>query len=347
MSVINWIQKNQLKVGILIVSVAVLVVIGGLVFLPDLFYDQWIWKYYWGPVVADADPYSSVAIHNGVVAQEGYTILSEATYGIILIAAIYAIYRLLQHLKVRINWQFALALLPYIIFGPTARALEDSNFFTPPVVYWFISPLIYVQIACYAIGFVLLGWILQRCIQNEKVTVNRIVGVGGLILLLPSVYYILVWLAGNQWSASTGVRYDVAGIVLVIICSATALLYAIGRFARDSSQLHVFQNPLNLAMFFGHLLDGVTSYISIKDPLQMGLLYSEKHPASNALLNLWGPSFVIVKGVLIVLIIYLFDIFYKDELRHYQQLVNLLKIGVLILGFSPGLRDILRVSMGV
>jgi uncharacterized membrane protein len=42
-----------------------------------------------------------------------------------------------------------------------------------------------------------------------------------------------------------------------------------------------------------------------------------------------------------------FDVLYKSELKNYQRLVNLLKIGILILGFSPGLRDILRVTMGV
>ncbi|RLF35461.1 MAG: hypothetical protein DRM99_04625, partial [Thermoplasmata archaeon] len=44
---------------------------------------------------------------------------------------------------------------------------------------------------------------------------------------------------------------------------------------------------------------------------------------------------------------YVFDILYKEELKNYLTLVNLLKIGILILGFSPGLRDLLRVTLGV
>jgi uncharacterized membrane protein len=100
-------------------------------------------------------------------------------------------------------------------------------------------------------------------------------------------------------------------------------------------------------MLSGHLLDGITSYISIKDPFSMGLHYAEKHPASNVLLDIWGPLFPIVKFVLIIVVIYVFDIIYKDELKNHLNLVNLLKIGILILGFSPGLRDLLRVTMGV
>ena len=100
-------------------------------------------------------------------------------------------------------------------------------------------------------------------------------------------------------------------------------------------------------MLSGHLIDGLTSYISIKDPFSMGLYYAEKHPASNALLNIWGPLFPIVKFFLIIIVIYVFDIMFKEELKNHINLVNLLKIGILILGFSPGLRDLLRVTMGV
>ena len=100
-------------------------------------------------------------------------------------------------------------------------------------------------------------------------------------------------------------------------------------------------------MIAGHQIDGLTSYISIKDPLNLGLMYSEKHPASNILLDIWGPLFPIVKFVLIILVIYVFDVLYKDELKNYTTMVNLIKIGIIILGFSPGLRDLLRVTMGV
>jgi uncharacterized membrane protein len=50
---------------------------------------------------------------------------------------------------------------------------------------------------------------------------------------------------------------------------------------------------------------------------------------------------------MIILIIYVFDILFKVELKNHITLINLLKIGILILGFSPGLRDLLRVTMGV
>ena len=100
-------------------------------------------------------------------------------------------------------------------------------------------------------------------------------------------------------------------------------------------------------MLSGYLIDSLTSYMSIKDPLKMGLSFADKHPASNTLLEIWGPLFSIVKFLLIIIVIYVFDTLYKDKLKNYLTLVNLIKIGILILGFSPGLRDLLRITMGV
>ena len=125
------------------------------------------------------------------------------------------------------------------------------------------------------------------------------------------------------------------------------LVYLFSHIYQKREKFAVYKNPLNLAMLVGHLIDGLTSYISIKDPFAMGLQYAEKHPASNFLLELWGPLFPIVKFFLIIVAIYVFDVMFKDDLKNHLTLVNLLKIGILILGFSPGLRDLLRVTMGV
>ena len=345
MKIIEIYRRNPLHFSIYIILTIVVIIMVGLVLLPNIFYDNWIWKYYWGPVVADAS--GGTAVHNGVVAQEGYTIVSELTYGIVLIIALYAIYKLLKKLKIVVDWKFALALMPYILFGPISRVLEDTGYFDEPIVYWFISPLIYLQIAVYAIFFLLLGYYIEKKYRKSKLTVNRVIFLGGLIFLIPSLYLIAIWILGDQWGATTGVRFDVFLIVIGLVFLIVGLVFLFSYIFRNKEKFAVYKNPLNLAMLSGHLIDGITSYISIKDPFSMGLYYVEKHPASNVLLEIWGPLFPIVKFVLIVVVIYVFDVLYKKELKNYLTLVNLLKIGILILGFSPGLRDLLRVTMGV
>ncbi|HUS99197.1 MAG TPA: DUF63 family protein, partial [Candidatus Thermoplasmatota archaeon] len=159
-------QKIPLILGIFL-GIIVAVIIGYLL-APTLIYDQWIWKYYWGPVIADAAGHS-VSFH-GVTAQEGYTLFSEITYGIILVAALYGLYKLLKKLDINIDWYFCLALFPYILFGPVTRVLEDTNYFTDPLVYWFISPLIYIQTTLYVLIFLLLGFYLQKKVFPLKKT---------------------------------------------------------------------------------------------------------------------------------------------------------------------------------
>ncbi|OGS40858.1 MAG: hypothetical protein A3K77_07875, partial [Euryarchaeota archaeon RBG_13_31_8] len=235
----------------------------------------------------------------------------------------------------------------YILFGPITRVLEDTGYFDAPVVYWFISPLLYFQIAAYALSILVLGYYIEKKFQKPRLTVNFILFIGGLILLVPPVILIARWVAGDRWGLTIGSKPDVFLIVIGIVTLILGLVYLIAFVFRNNKKIVVYKNPLNLAMIAGHLIDGITSYISIKDPLNMGLMYSEKHPASNALLDIWGPLFPIVKFVLIIIVIYVFDILYKDELKNNQILVNLIKIGILILGFAPGLRDLLRVTMGV
>jgi uncharacterized membrane protein len=394
-------QKIALLLGVFLSILAGIVI--GYLLAPTFVYDQWIWKYYWGPVVADATGHS-VSYH-GVTAEEGYTILSELTYGIILVFALYGLYKLLKKLDIRIDWYFCLALLPYILFGPVTRVLEDTNFFVEPYVFWFISPLIYFQTTFYVLIFLFLGYYLEKKAMNQKktlsilfllfvlidgfytvlwfleirfgvsgiepiffyvlsllaflpllysiikkqsITVNTVVFSGGLLIVLPCFFLIGRWIIGDQWSDSYGTYFNVLLLVVGLVVLIVAAVYLVAWRYRKHDSISVYKHPLNLSMLAGHLIDGITSYVSIYDPLHMGLpSYVEKHPASNSLMEAWPPLFPIVKFILIILAIYVFDVLYKKELERYSRLVNLLKIGIFILGVSPGLRDLLRVTMGV
>jgi uncharacterized membrane protein len=386
------------------ILLGIIAIIGlGCLFAPTLFYDQWIWKYYWGPVVADASGHT-VSLHD-VTAQEGYTFFSEITYGIILVCALYGLYKLLKKLEIRIDWYFCLALFPYILFGPVTRVLEDTNYFSEPAVYWFISPLIYFQTTLYVLIFLFLGYyiskrafnarkilfillsvfvlvdslytiiwalgihygasiiepgffyvlsflaflpLLYRFIKKQMITVNTIIFSGGLLIVLPCLFLIARWIMGGQWSGSYGTYLNVFLLVIGLVILIITVVYIIAWIYQKHETIVVYKKPLNLSMLAGHLIDGITSYVSIYDPLSMGLpSYVEKHPASNGLMELWPPLFPIVKFLLIIMVIYVFDVVYKKEMGKYSRLINLLKIGILILGISPGIRDLLRVTMGV
>jgi uncharacterized membrane protein len=347
MKIVDNIWNNKEKILLYSLILVAAVVITGVFLFPRIFYDNWIWKYYWGPVVADSFNSGGTTVFNGVAASEGYTMVSELTYGVILIIALYYIYRLLKKLKITVDWRFALALMPFILLGPVTRVLEDTGYFQEPLVYWFISPFIYMMIAFFVILFLFIGRYLEDKINSSKITVNRVLFVGGLFVLIPFLIPIVSWILGARWDSTTGINFDIFLIVVGIVSLIVFLVYFIANCFKENKKIVVYKNPLNLAMLCGHMIDGIATYISIKDPFFMGLSYAEKHPASNFLLDIWGPLFPIVKFLLIIFVIYVFDVLYKEELEEHKTLVNLLKIGILILGFAPGLRNLLRVTMGV
>ena len=53
----------------------IIIILVGVVLCPSVFYDQWIWKYYWGPVVADAGP----------VLEDTYPVVIDEINGTILL----------------------------------------------------------------------------------------------------------------------------------------------------------------------------------------------------------------------------------------------------------------------
>jgi len=155
-------NENPGKTTIYVFS-AIFAVIGlGSVLLPEIFWDNFVWRYFWGPVVADAEDRTVGGI------TEGYNITSTLAYGIILAAAILVIYRIVVILDIKMDHWFFLAVIPYILFGGFARALEDAMLFNPPVVYLFISPLIYVLTGLATLGLMVIAHYLSKLKFKEK-----------------------------------------------------------------------------------------------------------------------------------------------------------------------------------
>jgi len=339
---------NQKKISILIgiIFLVFIIIIFGCIFLPTIFYDQFIWRYFWGPIVSDAMGYP--LYYNGIQAEEKFTLVSELIYGFLIVIALFGLYKLVKRWNISVNWFFCLSIIPYIIAGSVSRVLEDSEFFIEPTIYLFITPIIYFQILLWFLLFLTIGYYIQNKFKINHLNINSILFVGGIFFLTPFLYFTIQWIIGNQWGNVYPIRFDVFVLVILLVFSITLAVFLISKFFKKYKIFSIFSQPLNLAMIAGHMIDGIASYISIYDPLKMGIpSYYEKHPASDFIMNIWPPLFPIVKFILIILVIYVFDVVYKKEFENYPRLVNLLKIGIFILGFAPGLRDLLRVLMGV
>ena len=338
--------KNKEKLLIYTPATLIIILLAGCVMFPKIFYDNFIWKYFWGPIVSDAA--GKVVSFNGVDAAEKFTWISEIVYGLMIISALYFVYNLFKKWDILFDWHIFIALFPYVMFGTIARVLEDTNLFSEPWAYWFVTPLIYFQILLMVIGFIALGHYLEIYFKHRYITIPNVLFISGFLILLPLLFFMGQWFIGNQWSTSHGVRFDIFVLISGLVALIVFGVYVFSRVFKNNEKISVYSESFNLALIMGHMIDGITTYVSIYDPLNMGLpFYSEKHPASDFLMQVWPPLFPIVKFILIIIVIYVFDILYKKELKNYRHFVNLLKTVIFILGFAPGLRDLLRVMMGV
>lgn len=139
----------------MILVIAVILIVG-LVLYPDVFWDELIYKYFWGPVEADKEgrPVDGIT--------EGYNVLSTVVYALLLAVALYSMYRIVRRLMIDLDLAFILSSLPLFLFGGVSRGLEDAGLFRGAIQYFFISPLIYVLVISIFTAACTFGILIRR-----------------------------------------------------------------------------------------------------------------------------------------------------------------------------------------
>ncbi|HUR67720.1 MAG TPA: DUF63 family protein [Candidatus Thermoplasmatota archaeon] len=208
------IERHALWAALGALAIAGALVFVGVQVAPETFYDHFWWEDIYGPLVVDAHQCRTAAQcpglggPPGVVVKDGYTVTSELTYGAVLAVLLYGIYvGLFRRFGIVADGWFVLGLLPWILLGPLGRALEDANVFcqagtdcTPgPFAYVFISPVIYIFIALFVIGALLVGvWVRERAHERPaKLTAI----VGALLALGLTMFAVLASQRGAWFSA--------------------------------------------------------------------------------------------------------------------------------------------------
>src|SRR3989344_9310669 len=95
---------------------------------------------------------------NPIYTGEGYNIYNTLAYAIILILAAYGVYRLLKKLKIEIDRNFFLGILPFVAMGGALRSLQDANTAVNPL---FITPIIYITIIFIALASLVFSRLLE------------------------------------------------------------------------------------------------------------------------------------------------------------------------------------------
>ncbi len=339
-----------------------------------------IWRYYWGPIAADAGG----GFADGI--REGYNPINTLTYGIISAIMIYLIHRLFKKLKLTVDSRLILSLVPIMVLGGLARVLEDAAVVEPPGAYLLISPLIYVWLGTIALFFVLYSNFLERRNRYEAMVLCAIpypLILRVLWLLMPyidinedALWFLLImaifsvfhifFVSKREYERNSSVflysmyfltlmsyyaaiilarngmphLYEIP-IIFAISLAVTMVFYTISRLTKSSFSV-LFGNKINLLMIFSHMFDATATWRGVAY-----YSYNEKHVFSSFLMDVpYGPFlFMTAKILTILLFIYLLDVAYGKDIDDDTR--NLIKMAVVVLGLAPGIRDALRIALGV
>lgn len=265
---------------------------------------------------------------NPIVYDTEYNPVDTVTYAITLGLCLFLVLRLLKRLDVKINERFILAVSPFMFVGSILRVMEDAEIFEAPIRYLFISPLIYFLLFFICISALLVSLILyKRGVIRDYIPLFGITGVVCMIVslgvLLQKGDVELIW---------------VPPVVIGIAVMVTFILFLIGR----SLDLKYLTSNVSLSILTAHLIDASSSYIGIG---RLG--YVGKHVVENFLIGFTNSAAVMFPLKLSVLIptLFVLDRYFSEE--EDIDLKNIVLLTVLMLGIGPGIRNMLRMTLGV
>ena len=366
--------------------------VAGSLLLPRVVWDGFLWHYLWGPVYADAHNarcavrdgavrlvYDSTACADAaagglLVAEPGYTVVSEVVYAALLLFALIGVYFLLRGLGVGEDRSLLYGLIPFVFFGGALRVVEDALDAaaaaggSPPITYplnaLLISPVIYLTVFVITVAALLVS--LQLVRAGRAASFERpLAAIGTLVLAL--TLGILGWLAAT--TAYVGFYPQVAAVVLVLSTVITAAAwYAVERYAPGVNR---GTRRIGLVVIFAHVLDGVANVVGIDWGAELGLPYGDlvpKHPINRAMIGV-GESindllisvsggalapltevlqtawpFLVLKLVAAIVVVGIFDAEIFEESPRYAIL---LLVAIIAVGLGPGTRDMLRATFAI
>ena len=259
--------------------------------------------------------------------------VNSITYGIILVIGVYLVFKLLKKMNIHIDRYFLYAILPFILWGSSTRVLHDAayygvltgklgEFYSLPI---FPTPGSYMITFLLALLVLLISLTIQKYAKFPYWKVMLTIGI-----ILDVVNFALL------------PRIDLIPMFMVLGITGlwAALFFMLYKFSQTSKfqtlkDIFTFKNS---GLLSAHMLDASATYVAMTF-----FGYLEQHPLPRFLIELTNPAAMFfLKIVVLIPVLYIIDRY--SEPGHFK---NFLKIVILILGLAPGLRDMIRLMVGV
>ncbi len=269
----------------------------------------------------------------------GYNVVNTLVYASIAVVAIYALNQALRG-RVKIDEHFIRGVLCFVLFGSTMRVVTDSidnGIFKPvtPIHQWVLDSHIldygYFTVTP-GIYIVTAALLLVSLAILHKIGKAEWLGYVGLALWLPNFLLLVPFM-----------RYAAYAIPVLVLAAIPAYL-----------AYRQFKDRVLAAIVAGQALDGAATFFVIDVFSKIsGINYFEQHVLSSAIGSFFGSffPFYLAKAGIAAAAAYVLSK-EKDEIeagflqwrfrmdRYYLALI------IIIMGFAPGIRDVLRMVVG-
>jgi len=266
--------------------------------------------------------------------EQPYNIVETVTYALILIAAVYIIYRWFKKSEFPLDGPFVLATLPYVVFGGVLRVVQDTRMITSDLQFLIVTPFIYFVIFFYTFSILVLSHYLERkglCTSYIKVYAGV-----GIFSVFCVALFLLAW--GMRY---TQIDLFVLAVIPLMALVATLLIFACMRYILKWQYV---TDPLYIALIFGQMLDASATSYGID--LHPSVQYIEQHVVGSALIEWTHTAFVMFPLKLVVLFpaIYIMEMYRKEANPAFWHLILL---AMIVVGLAPGVRDMTRMVLYV
>jgi uncharacterized membrane protein len=264
---------------------------------------------------------------------EAYTLVDTLTYALILIVAVYLVYRGLRRYAIAVDDELVLATLPFVVLGGLLRVVEDTGMITSDLRFLLITPLIFFTIFAVAV----IGLFAGKFAENAGLVsrYSRIYGGTGVAACLLATAA-LVWFGLTETTIALDVLASILALAGVTSLAFWAFLVYVLKWDYASHILYKL-------LIFGHMLDAsATSYGIDIHPVH----YVEQHVVGSALIDATGTAFsmFLLKIAVLLPAIYILEMYRREGS---SGLWHLILLAMIVVGMAPGIRDLMRMVLYV
>lgn len=264
---------------------------------------------------------------------QAYTLVDTLTYALILIVAVYIVYRGLRRYKIAVDDELVLATLPFVVLGGLLRVVEDTGMITSDFRFLLITPLIFFTVFVVAAIALFAGKLAENA--GLVARYSRVYGGVGIAACLLSTAA-LVWFGLTE----TTIALDVLAAILALASVSSLALWALLVYG---AKWDYASNILYKLLIFGHMLDAsATSYGIDIHPIH----YVEQHVVGSNLIEATGTAFsmFLLKIAVLIPAIYILEMYKKEGS---PGLWHLILLAMIVVGMAPGIRDMVRMVLYV